>query len=101
MEGNHHQVSYFARSNHRDSSRRIGIKQDDRLSHLYVIGKTGVGKTTLLETLIAQDIDAGRGCALVDPHGDFVERVSSASRKNGSDSASLPCACNRAPTLLI
>ncbi len=73
MEGNH--ISYFARSNHRDPFRPIGIKQDDRLSHLYVIGKTGVGKTTLLETLIAQDIVHGRGCALIDPHGDFVERV--------------------------
>ena len=40
-------ISYFARSNHRDPFRRIGIKQDDRLSHLYVIGKTGVGKTFL------------------------------------------------------
>ena len=42
---------------------------------MYVIGKTGTGKTTLLETLIAQDIECGRGCALIDPHGDFVERV--------------------------
>ena len=69
------QISYFARSNHRHPFRRVGIKQSDRLSHLYVIGKTGVGKTTLLETLITQDIAAGRGCALIDPHGDFVERV--------------------------
>ena len=44
-------------------------------SHLYVIGKTGVGKTTLLENMIVQDIAAGRGCALIDPHGDLVERV--------------------------
>ncbi len=42
---------------------------------MYVIGKTGVGKTTLLQTLIEQDIEHGRGCALFDPHGDFVERV--------------------------
>jgi hypothetical protein len=42
---------------------------------MYAIGKTGTGKTTLLETLIRQDIDAGRGFALVDPHGDLVERV--------------------------
>lgn len=53
----------------------FGIKQADRLSHMYVIGKTGVGKTTLLEILIRQDIAAGRGCALVDPHGDLVERI--------------------------
>lgn len=43
---------------------------------MYVIGKTGVGKTTLLENMIAQDIAAGRGCALIDPHGDLVECVS-------------------------
>jgi len=53
MEGCH--ISYFARSNHRCPFRPVGIKQDDRLSHLYVIGKTGVGKTTLLETMITQD----------------------------------------------
>ena len=65
----------LARTNTRDRHRLFGIKQADRLSHLYVIGKTGVGKTTLLENLILQDIRAGRGCALIDPHGDLVERV--------------------------
>ncbi len=68
-------VSLFARTNARDRHVAFGIKQADRLSHIYVIGKTGVGKTTLLETLISQDIAAGRGCALIDPHGDFVERL--------------------------
>jgi len=72
---NDHRVSYFAHTNHRDPVRTFGIRQSDRLSHLYVIGKTGTGKTTLLETLLTQDISAGRGCALIDPHGDFVERV--------------------------
>lgn len=68
-------ISYFARTNARRPWRTFGIRQQDRLSHIYVIGKTGAGKTTLLETLIAQDIAQGRGCALIDPHGDFVERV--------------------------
>lgn len=72
---NDHRVSYFARTNHRDPLQTFGVKQRDRLSHMYVIGKTGAGKTTLLETLITQDITAGRGCALIDPHGDFVERI--------------------------
>lgn len=75
MNENAGEVSYFARTNHRQPARTLGIKQADRLCHLYVIGKTGTGKTTLLETLIAQDIEHGRGCALIDPHGDFVERV--------------------------
>jgi hypothetical protein len=59
----------------RDDRRLFGVKQPDRLFHMYAIGKTGTGKTTLLETLIRQDIAAGRGLALIDPHGDLVERV--------------------------
>jgi hypothetical protein len=55
----------------------FGIRPDDRRRHLAVIGKTGMGKTTLLHKLIASDIQAGRGCALVDPHGDLVSRQSS------------------------
>ena len=68
-------ISYFARTNAREPHRVFGIRQADRLSHIYVIGKTGVGKSTLLETLIRQDIEQGRGCALIDPHGDLVERI--------------------------
>ena len=68
-------VSYFARTNHRKSCVPFGIKQEDRLSHTYVIGKTGVGKSTMLETLAWQDFEAGRGFALVDPHGDLVEEL--------------------------
>ena len=68
-------VSYFARVDFRNDRRHFGIKQSDRLFHMYAIGKTGTGKTTLLETLIRQDILAGRGVALIDPHGDLVDRL--------------------------
>jgi type IV secretory pathway TraG/TraD family ATPase VirD4 len=68
-------VSYFATANHRGRALQFGIKQADRLSHMYVIGKTGVGKSTLLETLARQDLEAGRGFALLDPHGDLVDRI--------------------------
>lgn len=68
-------VSRFARTNFHRSGVLFGIKQADRLSHTYVIGKTGVGKSTLLEVLARQDLAAERGFALVDPHGDLVERV--------------------------
>jgi hypothetical protein len=68
-------VSYFGRTNFRNSNRRFGIRQSDRLSHMYIIGKTGVGKSTLIETLAVQDMRAGRGFALVDPHGDLVEAI--------------------------
>jgi energy-coupling factor transporter ATP-binding protein EcfA2 len=70
---NEQSISYFARTNHRNTSVPFGIRQTDRLSHMYVIGKTGVGKSTLLQTLALQDFEAGRGFALVDPHGDLVE----------------------------
>ncbi|MBI4817758.1 MAG: type IV secretion system DNA-binding domain-containing protein [Deltaproteobacteria bacterium] len=59
----------------RSEFRRFGIKEADRLRHLWVLGKTGSGKSTLLENLIAQDLEAGRGLALLDPHGDLVRSV--------------------------
>lgn len=72
------QITYLARTNARHPHRVFGIKQADRLSHVYVIGKTGTGKSTLLETMIQQDVEIGQGLALVDPHGDLVERVAAA-----------------------
>src|SRR6266481_2440769 len=71
-------VSYFGLINFRNQGTRFGIKQADRLSHMYIIGKTGTGKSTLLETLALQDITAGRGMMLIDPHGDLAERVAKA-----------------------
>jgi hypothetical protein len=68
-------TSFFARTNFRNKGLPVGIKQADRLSHMYVIGKTGTGKSTLLETLAVQDIINGRGMMLIDPHGDLAERV--------------------------
>ena len=68
-------VSYFARTNHRDDRRIFGIKQADRLFHMHVLGKTGTGKTTLIEGMALQDLLAGRGLCLIDPHGDVSERL--------------------------
>lgn len=68
-------ISYFARTNFHRRGRLFGIRQRDRLSHVYAIGKTGVGKSTLLEVLARQDLAAGRGFALIDPHGDLAERL--------------------------
>ena len=68
-------ISYFAKSNFRNKNKPIGIRQADRLSHIYVIGKTGVGKSTLLGTLARGDLAAERGFALIDPHGDLVEQI--------------------------
>ena len=56
-------------------TRPFGIRRADRRRHLYSIGQTGTGKSTLLEQLIRQDIEHGEGTALLDPHGDLAERL--------------------------
>jgi hypothetical protein len=53
----------------------FGIKKIDRRQHVYVIGKTGSGKTTLMENMVVADILAGRGVGVIDPHGEFAERI--------------------------
>ncbi len=63
----------FAKTNYRGEDRIFGIRQDDRRRHMYLVGKTGTGKTTLLRNLAIQDIKAGHGLAAVDPHGEFVD----------------------------
>src|SRR5499425_2635739 len=68
-------ITYFAQTNFRNERKMFGIKRADRRAHMYVIGKTGTGKSTLLETLIRQDIENGEGLALLDPHGDLVEKI--------------------------
>lgn len=68
-------ITLFAQTNFRNQQRRFGIKLDDRRRHMYVLGKTGMGKTTLLENMILSDIYAGHGCAYIDPHGDTAEKI--------------------------
>ncbi|MFA6228322.1 MAG: CxxC-x17-CxxC domain-containing protein [Patescibacteria group bacterium] len=68
-------VTIFGETNYRNARRSFGIKRDDRRRHMYVIGKTGMGKTTLLENLIISDILNGEGCCYIDPHGDTAEKL--------------------------
>lgn len=68
-------ITIFAETNYRNLKRRFGIKQDDRRRHMYLIGKTGMGKTTVLENMIISDIRAGRGVCVVDPHGDLIDKI--------------------------
>ena len=68
-------VTFFAETNFRNDRKPFGIRRADRLSHMYLIGKTGTGKSTMLETLIIQDLERGEGLALLDPHGDLVDRI--------------------------
>jgi CxxC-x17-CxxC domain-containing protein len=68
-------VVYFGRTNFRNTDRLFGIKRKDRRQHMYVIGKTGTGKSVLLHNLIIQDIANGEGLCVVDPHGELVESI--------------------------
>ena len=68
-------ITFFAETNFRNHRRLFGIKASDRRHHMYIIGQTGTGKTTLLETMIGQDMKNGQGLAVLDPHGDFVDQI--------------------------
>jgi Type IV secretion-system coupling protein DNA-binding domain len=62
-------------TNFRNEKRLFGIKDTDRLNHIYVIGKTGTGKSTLLLNMAISDIERGNGICLIDPHGDITEKI--------------------------
>lgn len=62
-------------TNFRGSEIPFGIGPDDRRRHIYIVGKTGMGKSTLLENMIVDDMRKGRGLAVIDPHGDLAEGV--------------------------
>lgn len=72
-------VSFIGRTNYEaplESKKYVfGIKRIDRRRHVYAIGRSGVGKSKLLELLIRQDISYGYGCCLIDPHGDVIEAI--------------------------
>lgn len=72
-------ISFFGRTNYEagmESKRFIfGIKRKDRRRHLYIIGKSGVGKSKLLELMVRQDIAFGHGVCLMDPHGDVIANI--------------------------
>src|ERR1700754_5088277 len=68
-------ITYFAQTNSRGKQVSFGIKRRDRERHMYVIGKTGMGKSTLLENMAIQDIRNGEGLAFIDPHGSTVEKL--------------------------
>ena len=68
-------ITFFAKTNFRNQERVFGIKTDDRRRHIYIIGKTGMGKTNLLENMAVQDIRRGNGVCYIDPHGDTAEKL--------------------------
>lgn len=68
-------LTVFGQTDFRHLRHKFGIKMPDRRYHMYVIGKTGTGKSTLLENMAINDINEGRGIAVVDPHGDLVNHI--------------------------
>ena len=72
---NSERVIYFGETDYRNKRHKFGIKEKDRSRHLYVIGKTGMGKSTLLENMAIQDIENGSGIGFIDPHGGSAEKL--------------------------
>lgn len=68
-------ITVFAETNFRDQRKRFGIRKKDRRYHMYVVGKTGVGKSTLLLNMIRQDIENNEGICVLDPHGDLIDKI--------------------------
>lgn len=68
-------INFFGLTSFRNQKKKFGIKIDDRRRHFYTIGKTGMGKSNLMENMAIQDIQAGRGIAYVDPHGEGAEKL--------------------------
>ncbi len=68
-------ITYFAKTDARGKNVTFGIKAKDRQRHVYVIGKTGMGKSNLLENMAVQDIQNGEGLAFIDPHGSAAETL--------------------------
>src|SRR3989344_1692497 len=69
------QITILGETNFRNQATKFGIKLDDRRRHMYIVGKTGVGKSTLLENMIINDIRAGNGLAFLDPHGESADKL--------------------------
>ena len=69
------EINFFAETDFRNQNKKFGIKTDDRRRHVYVVGKTGMGKTALLQNMAVQDIQNGNGVGFVDPHGEAAEEL--------------------------
>ncbi len=68
-------ITYFGVTDFRNKRTKFGIKRSDRSRHVYIIGKTGMGKSTLLENMAAQDILNGEGMCFIDPHGSAIDTL--------------------------
>jgi CxxC-x17-CxxC domain-containing protein len=69
------EINFFGLTTFRNQRKKFGIKTDDRRRHVYIVGKTGMGKTEVVSNMAIQDIQQGRGIGFVDPHGESAERL--------------------------
>ncbi|MEN9338621.1 MAG: hypothetical protein RI945_346 [Candidatus Parcubacteria bacterium] len=68
-------ITYIGNVDYRNKMIKFGIKAKDRTKHTYIIGKSGMGKSTILENMAIQDIQNGEGIAFMDPHGGTAEKL--------------------------
>jgi DNA helicase HerA-like ATPase len=68
-------INFFAKTDFRSKPTIFGIKEEDRRKHVYIIGKTGAGKSTLIANMAIDDIRKDRGVGIIDPHGDLSETI--------------------------
>jgi hypothetical protein len=71
----HEDITIIGKTNYHNEGKIFGIKDNDRLGHIYCIGKTGVGKSTLLLNMAISDIERGNGLCIIDPHGDIAKNI--------------------------
>lgn len=69
------EINFFAKTEYKNRMVNFGIKENDRRRHLYLIGKTGTGKSTLIANMVIDDLKKGKGVAVIDPHGDLCETL--------------------------
>lgn len=75
MEQKRETITFLGVTSFRNENKKFGIKTDDRRRHVYIVGKTGMGKTVLLVNMAVQDILAERGIGFIDPHGEAAEAL--------------------------
>jgi len=69
------EITFFGETTFRNRRKKFGIKLDDRRRHVYLVGKTGMGKTAMMENMAIQDIQKGWGIGFIDPHGEAAEEL--------------------------
>ncbi len=95
LQSNRNGATQLFFNEHAGMRQPVNIDVTDRMRHTFMIGQTGTGKSTLMESLLLQDIRAGRGVALIDPHGDLVDSILGKIPKERHDDVVLFDTCDR------